>query len=66
MSIAAFWRYWPRGQWKPQNEVGSLSLTEYLVLLLTFQILYQGQDQLENWIWNDLWNLLITAKLNDK
>ena len=38
-----------------------------LFVLLTFQIIYQGQDQHEgNWTWHDLWNLLITIKLSDK
>ena len=34
--------------------------------MLTFQIIYQGQGQDENWEFNYLWNFLITINLKDK
>ena len=50
--------------WK---EVGCLSPSEQLFVLLTFQIICQSEGQHENWIWSDLWYLLIIAiKLKDK
>ena len=44
---------------EPWNKAGSLSPAENLFVLLTFQIIYQGQGQHENWTWTDLSNLLI-------
>ena len=67
MLIATYWQYRPKGHRESQKEVGSLSPSEHLSVLLTFQIVYQGQGQHENSTWKDLWNLLIiTIKLKYK
>ena len=64
--ITALSKYWSGSHQELRHTVGSASLAERLFVLLTFQVVHQGQSQHENWTWHDCWNLLIAIKAKDK